>query len=173
VKTLTTENRLQRQPPKDNRSRIFTVLRKVLDRGSVLAIDVPVTLPDGRQRIVHVRTEPEFNRHGAQLGYTGIVQDVTDRRMAEGKINRLVNFDEQAGLPNRRQLLWRTERALEFARRHNHQVSLLQIDLDRFKPINDASTTVPARNCSSGAGTASGRGGEGRVLSAVRRALPT
>jgi CheY-like chemotaxis protein len=47
---------------------------------SVLATDVPVTLFDGRQRIIHVEAEPEFNEHGQSIGYTGIVQDVTDRR---------------------------------------------------------------------------------------------
>ncbi|HEX3142109.1 MAG TPA: EAL domain-containing protein, partial [Rhizobacter sp.] len=47
------------------------------------------------------------------------------------------NFDALTGLPNRRQLIWRTERALEHARRLNHPVALLLIDLDRFKVIND------------------------------------
>jgi predicted signal transduction protein with EAL and GGDEF domain len=89
------------------------------------------------QRIVHVEAEPEFNEHGTLIGYTGIVQDVTDRRMAEDKIRHLANFDVLTGLPNRRQLIWRAERALEYARRMNHQAGLLLIDLDRFKIIND------------------------------------
>ena len=104
---------------------------------TVLATDVPVTLLDGRQRIVHVEAEPEFNEHGHCIGYTGIVQDVTDRRVAEDRIRHLANFDALTGLPNRRQLIWRAERALEHARRLGHQVALLLIDLDRFKVIND------------------------------------
>ncbi len=121
----------------DDRSGLTTVLREVLKHSSVLATDVPVTLMDGRQRIVHVEAEPEFNEHGNLVGYSGIVQDVTDRRMAEDKIRHLANFDALTGLPNRRQLIWRTERALEHARRLGHQVALLLIDLDRFKVIND------------------------------------
>jgi predicted signal transduction protein with EAL and GGDEF domain len=62
---------------------------------------------------------------------------VTDRRIAEDKIRHLANFDALTGLPNRRQLIWRTERALEHARRLNHNAALLLIDLDRFKVIND------------------------------------
>jgi GGDEF domain-containing protein len=103
----------------------------------VLATDVTDHLPDGRQRIIHVEAEPEFNEHGHCVGYTGIVQDVTDRRLAEDKIRHLANFDALTGLPNRRQLIWRAERALEHARRLGHQVALLLIDLDRFKIIND------------------------------------
>src|SRR5204862_6521335 len=102
-----------------------------------LATDVPVTLYDGRNRIIHVEAEPEFNEHGQSAGYTGILQDVTDRRAAEDRIRHLANFDALTGLPNRRQLIWRTERSLEHARRLNHPVGLLLIDLDRFKVIND------------------------------------
>ena len=128
---------LLRMLPEDERNGLLTVLREVLRHSSVLARDVTVTLLDGRQRIVHVEAEPEFNEHGNLVGYTGIVQDVTDRRMAEDKIKHLANFDGLTGLPNRRQLIWRTERALEHARRLGHQVALLLIDLDRFKVIND------------------------------------
>ena len=62
---------------------------------------------------------------------------MTERRHAEDKIRQLANFDALTGLPNRRQLLWRAERALEQARRLQHQCALLLIDLDRFKIIND------------------------------------
>ncbi|MDP1790778.1 MAG: EAL domain-containing protein [Methylibium sp.] len=115
----------------------LSLLRDTLARSTVLATDFPVQLIDGRQRVVHVEAEPEFNEHGNLTGYTGIVQDVTDRRVAEDKIRHLANFDALTGLPNRRQLIWRAERAMEQAKRLNHQVGLLLIDLDRFKVIND------------------------------------
>jgi predicted signal transduction protein with EAL and GGDEF domain/FixJ family two-component response regulator len=128
---------LLRMVPANERRGLLRVLHEVLAHSSVLATDVPVTLHDGRQRIIHVEAEPEFNEHGQSAGYTGIVQDVTDRRIAEDKIRHLANFDALTGLPNRRQLIWRTERALEHARRLDHCAALLLIDLDRFKNIND------------------------------------
>ncbi|OGA97295.1 MAG: histidine kinase [Burkholderiales bacterium RIFCSPHIGHO2_12_FULL_69_20] len=129
--------RLVRMVPMPERRGLTRVLSDVEAQSTVLAIDVPVTLPDGRTRIVHVEAEPEFNEHGHAIGYTGIVQDVTDRRVAEDRIRHLANFDALTGLPNRRQLIWRTERALDHARRLGHQAALLLIDLDRFKVIND------------------------------------
>ena len=129
---------LLRMMPADERGAFLTLLHEVLMHSSVLATDIRINLNgDGRQRIIHTEAEPEFNEHGNLVGYTGIVQDVTDRRLAEDKIRHLANFDALTGLPNRRQLMWRTERALEYARRLGHQVSLLLIDLDRFKIIND------------------------------------
>jgi predicted signal transduction protein with EAL and GGDEF domain len=103
----------------------------------VLDTDLMIGLRDGRQRVLHVEAEPEFDDAGALAGYTGIVQDVTDRRLIEDKIKHLANFDSLTGLPNRRQLMWRAERALEQARRGGHRCAMLLIDLDRFKGIND------------------------------------
>jgi predicted signal transduction protein with EAL and GGDEF domain/CheY-like chemotaxis protein len=128
---------LMRMVPDADRHGLARILRDVLRASAVLATDVPVTVVDGRARIVHVEAEPEFDEAGHCIGYTGIVQDVTDRRAAEDRIRHLANFDALSGLPNRRQLMWRAERALDAARRGGHQVALLMIDIDRFKVIND------------------------------------
>ena len=130
-------HQLLRMVPEAERHGVVRMLHDVLRTSTVLATDVPVTVVDGRQRIVHVEAEPEFNESGYCVGYTGIVQDVTDRRAAEDRIRHLANFDALTGLPNRRQLMWRAERSLDAARRSGHQVALLMIDIDRFKVIND------------------------------------
>lgn len=128
---------LLRMVPQDDRRGLLRQLHEALRHTSVVTTDVPIVLLDGRQRIIHAEAEPEFNEHGQGAGYSGIVQDVTDRRQAEDKIRQLANFDALTGLPNRRQLIWRAERALEQARRMEHQCALLLIDLDRFKFYND------------------------------------
>ncbi|MFT7723414.1 MAG: EAL domain-containing protein [Roseateles sp.] len=126
-----------RMVPGEERHAFLRLLCDVVAHTSVLITDLPLTLPDGRQRVVHIEAEPEFNEHGGTSGYTGILQDVTDRRQAEDRIRQLAHFDALTGLPNRRQLIWRVERAIESARRGGHEVGLLLIDLDRFKVIND------------------------------------
>jgi predicted signal transduction protein with EAL and GGDEF domain/DNA-binding response OmpR family regulator len=113
------------------------MLRDVLRHSTVFDCDLTICLPDGRERIVHVEAEPEFDDQGGMCGYTGILQDVTERRLIEDKIRHLANFDALTGLPNRRQFIWRAERALEHAQRLGHRCALLLIDLDRFKNIND------------------------------------
>ncbi len=128
---------LLRMVPLDGRRTLSKEMHRALRQGNVLTIDVPVVLQDMRLRIVHVEAEPDFSEKGHNTGYAGIVQDVTDRRQAEDKIRELANFDALTGLPNRRQLLWRAERALEHARRLQHPFAILLIDLDRFKLIND------------------------------------
>jgi PAS domain S-box-containing protein len=128
---------LLRMVPADERRVFMRQMHDALRHSKLLATDVTIQLLDGRQRIIHIEAEPEFNDHGHGAGYSGILQDVTDRRQAEDKIRQLANFDALTGLPNRRQLIWRAEKALEQARRMQHQMALLLIDLDRFKIIND------------------------------------
>jgi predicted signal transduction protein with EAL and GGDEF domain/DNA-binding response OmpR family regulator len=123
--------------PATERRLILSQLHAALRRSKTVTTDLALVLPDGRQRTIHVEAEPEFNDSGQGAGYAGIVQDVTDRRVAEDKIRQLANFDALTGLPNRRHLIWRAERALEQAKRYDHQCALLLIDLDRFKLFND------------------------------------
>ena len=132
-----TLRQLIRMVPRAERHAVLRMLVDLRAHQSVLATDIGLDLPDGRRRVIHVEAEPDRPSPSAATSYSGVVQDVTDRRTAEDKIRHLANFDALTGLPNRRQLLWRTERALEYARRHGHLCALLLIDLDRFKVIND------------------------------------
>ena len=129
--------RIMRLVPAHERRDMIRSLTRSVAQSKVLATDFTVHQRDARMRILHVEAEPEFSEHGQATGYTGIVQDVTDRRVAEDRIRHLANFDALTGLPNRRQLIWRTERALDHARRLHHRAAMLLIDLDRFKVIND------------------------------------
>jgi len=128
---------LIRMVQRSDRHGVLSMLAALKTHRSILATDVSVELPDGRRRVIHVEAEPDGSGAAGSGSYSGVVQDVTDRRTAEDKIRHLANFDSLTGLPNRRQLLWRTERALEHARRQGHLCGLLLIDLDRFKVIND------------------------------------
>ena len=121
----------------DERRAFVRLLRERVRHSSPVTSDVTVQLADARRRVVHVEAEPEFNEHGQCIGYTGVVQDVTDRQEAQNEIRHLANFDALTGLPNRRQLIARAESALELARQMHHSFALLLIDLDRFKNIND------------------------------------
>jgi two-component system cell cycle response regulator len=53
------------------------------------------------------------------------------------RLEELVFFDELTGLRNRRAVLHELEMLLAGARRHGHRLSVLMLDIDRFKPIND------------------------------------
>ena len=70
--------------------------------------------------------------------YAAIFSDITERKNAEEKIARLAYFDELTGLPNRRLFYDRLSMALASAHRYQQQLSVMFIDLDRFKEVNDS-----------------------------------
>jgi diguanylate cyclase (GGDEF)-like protein/PAS domain S-box-containing protein len=69
--------------------------------------------------------------------YAAIFSDITERKKREKKIHELAYFDELTGLANRRLFQDRLEQALANAKRHDHQLAVLFLDLDLFKRIND------------------------------------
>ncbi len=67
------------------------------------------------------------------------IQDITDKKLAEEKLQYDATHDSLTGLPNRKSFMLRLENALEkTVENPAHKVSLLFIDLDRFKFVNDS-----------------------------------
>ena len=81
--------------------------------------------------------EPIFDAQGVFSGYRGIGRDVTSRKQAEERIERLAFYDVLTGLPNRRLLMDRLQHALYNSGRDGLMGALLFIDLDNFKDLND------------------------------------
>jgi diguanylate cyclase (GGDEF)-like protein len=69
-------------------------------------------------------------------GMVVLAEDITERKVAEAKINHLARFDALTGLPNRTVLHDRMERALGSWRPDN-MCAIHFIDLDQFKQVND------------------------------------
>jgi diguanylate cyclase (GGDEF)-like protein/PAS domain S-box-containing protein len=68
----------------------------------------------------------------------GTFVDITERKVAEERVQSLAYFDALTGLPNRTLLRDRLSLALTGARRNKNKVALFFLDLDRFKNINDS-----------------------------------
>jgi diguanylate cyclase (GGDEF)-like protein len=67
------------------------------------------------------------------------IQDITDRKLAEEKLQYEAAHDALTGLPNRARFMSKLEQALKKSHgNRDYKVSLLFIDLDRFKVINDS-----------------------------------
>ena len=65
-------------------------------------------------------------------------EDNTQLRDAQARLYHTAHHDELTGLPNRRYLQRHLARALESAAHFDQQLSLLLIDLDGFKNVNDS-----------------------------------
>jgi diguanylate cyclase (GGDEF)-like protein len=69
-------------------------------------------------------------------GSVVLIEDVTERKNAEAKINHLARYDALSGLPNRSFFHDQMEFALATMKRETH-CAVLFVDLDQFKQVND------------------------------------
>ena len=78
-----------------------------------------------------------YDENGIPVGMIGYLSDITARKSAEEKINHLAYYDLLTDLPNRTLFKKLVDSALQQAQRNEATVSLMFVDLNRFKPIND------------------------------------
>ncbi len=72
------------------------------------------------------------------IGIVGVCRDVTDRKKAEERIRHMALHDGLTGLPNRTLLMDRIEQGILQSKRSSIRLTMLFIDLDNFKTINDS-----------------------------------
>jgi diguanylate cyclase (GGDEF)-like protein/PAS domain S-box-containing protein len=75
---------------------------------------------------------------GKVENYLAIFSDITLRKREEQELYDLATHDALTGLPNQFFFSERFRHAMVRAKRARHMVGLLYLDLDRFKPVNDA-----------------------------------
>ena len=92
---------------------------------------------DGSMRFIENSAFPMRNQEGEIIGFRGIGRDVTERKINEEKIQYLATHDFLTGLPNRMMFSQLLNQAIRTAKRYGKQFSVLFIDLDGFKEIND------------------------------------
>ncbi len=77
------------------------------------------------------------NAQGEAKYLIAVIEDVTDRKKAEQRIAFLAHHDALTGLANRAALIQKIDEAAARQRRRDEPFSLLLLDLDRFKQVND------------------------------------
>jgi len=80
---------------------------------------------------------PVRNDEGELTHFVGIQMDVTEVKELEDELRKQAKYDSLTGLLNRGELMNQLEKEFERARRYDINGSLIILDLDHFKKIND------------------------------------
>jgi diguanylate cyclase (GGDEF)-like protein/PAS domain S-box-containing protein len=129
--------------------RIIDVLhhrRSIDPMALVIETNKPLNLPDGSilirrdgvESAIEDSTAPIHDRRGRVTGGVMVFHDVTQARAMSQKLSHLAQYDYLTDLPNRLLLNDRLSQAISVAHRHQQQLAVLFVDVDRFKHVNDS-----------------------------------
>jgi diguanylate cyclase (GGDEF)-like protein/PAS domain S-box-containing protein len=93
---------------------------------------------DGYESPIEDSAAPIHDRSGRITGAVIVFHDVSVARQMSLQLSHLAQHDFLTDLPNRMLLSDRLRQAISAARRHQRQVAVLFLDLDRFKHVNDS-----------------------------------
>ncbi len=98
---------------------------------------------NGRYRTVEVTAAgmyefPENRFETRFMGTYGVVKDISDRKQAEEAVHYQTYHDLLTGLPNRAKFRDHLGRALVYGKRKQQALSIMILDLDNFRVVNDS-----------------------------------
>jgi diguanylate cyclase (GGDEF)-like protein/PAS domain S-box-containing protein len=105
-------------------------------RKSFSDVIVPVSI-NGTSRWWSLSANPIFDEADKFIGYRGVGSDITKLRQSEEKIAYMARYDALTGLPNRTMVHDTLAEQLQRAIRLSSNATLMFLDLDRFKTVND------------------------------------
>lgn len=124
-------------------STLETILRQLGRNGERSPLSVEqhlVSLPGRNEevlRLIDGRSIAIRRRPTPDGGWVATHEDITERERADQKISHLAYHDALTGLANRAQFKKHGELALARAAETGGMISVLLVDLDRFKAVND------------------------------------
>jgi len=90
-----------------------------------------------KNRVLEIRVAPLRSAAGDTIGCLALALDITDRKKTEEQAVYQARHDALTGLANYREFMDRLEREVRRAERSHHSFTLLLLDLDELKRIND------------------------------------
>jgi diguanylate cyclase (GGDEF)-like protein/PAS domain S-box-containing protein len=118
-------------------SRREEFMRIIKARGSISGFEAQVYRKNGDVIWISENARAVFD--GTQvLYYEGTVEDVTERKLYQSRIEQQANYDTLTGLANRSLLNDRLQQAIFTAASYGTRLAIVFVDLDRFKFINDS-----------------------------------
>lgn len=122
----------------DSAGKTFSAFKQLYETGNpIKTMETRFSLDNGEQIILESTVSIIRDNTGATVGFRGISRDVTEKKKASEKLLFIAYHDALTGLLNRKSFTENLEEELSYAGRFNQQRSLLLLDLDKFKLVND------------------------------------
>lgn len=117
----------------DTPREVYRDMWKTISAGQTWEGELKNLRKDGSYYWIYLVISPNFNEMGHIKGYTTINQNITDKKIVE----RLSNRDKLTAVYNRAKLDVLLEKELSYVNRYHTELSIIMMDIDYFKLIND------------------------------------
>ncbi|MCG7534075.1 EAL domain-containing protein [Pseudoalteromonas sp. OOF1S-7] len=118
-------------------TQLLGALRQIQPRENIKQ-EIDIIFDEQRQSTVQLSINAVADEQGDIEFLVIVGSDLSQQKQAQSELRYLANFDALTDLPNRNLMLQHIEFAIYNATKNNAGCALLFIDLDKFKPINDA-----------------------------------
>ncbi len=113
-------------------------MRQIKARGVVANFESQIRRKDGDIIWISENARVVRNAEDQVICYEGTVEDITERKIYQARIEQQANYDSLTGLANRSLLNDRLQQAILAAANYGTRLAVVFVDLDRFKFINDS-----------------------------------
>lgn len=111
--------------------------RNALTLTGIFRQELLVTRKGGETFPAHLHINVIRNSAGETTHYAGMLSDLTERKLADERLRHLQNYDNLTGLANRTLFHSRLHDALLKTRSQQAAYTLLTINIDRFRQLNE------------------------------------
>ncbi|MBU6462130.1 MAG: EAL domain-containing protein [Proteobacteria bacterium] len=121
----------------DGAKRVLQAQAEIVRTRGDKSVDVQIRKSDGSIGEFVVTSKLMLGRNDRIIGFSGTIQDISERKAAERALESLAYYDTLTGLANRALFQHKVSDALARCAESGAQMALLLLDLDRFKEVND------------------------------------
>jgi PAS domain S-box-containing protein/diguanylate cyclase (GGDEF)-like protein len=121
--------------------RFHQVIDLALQEGTPSQIELRVVHPDGEIRSIWATCQAVKNPEGRVIQLFGTVQDISERKQSEARLEQATHFDVLTGLPNSRGLFRQMQQDIDHAESEHvdsETLALLVLNVDRFSQLNES-----------------------------------
>jgi diguanylate cyclase (GGDEF)-like protein/PAS domain S-box-containing protein len=116
---------------------LFQDLHRKVFQGKNATLEFVLQGKQGTQRWVDTHAAPLYDENGKVKALVAVTRDITERVNLLKELENQARKDFLTGLPNRRYFFELAEQALSRSQRYDNPLSILMMDIDFFKSIND------------------------------------
>jgi diguanylate cyclase (GGDEF)-like protein len=123
------------------------IIAKIVNREPIEHYETLRLRKDGIMIDVSLTMSPIKNASGKITGASAIYHDIRERKQTEELLRRLSTLDSLTGISNRRAFDISLDEEWKRAQRGGYKISMMMIDVDRFKRYNDAYGHIRGDEC--------------------------